>query len=59
VVERVPGIGPGNAARLSQGGLTVAGAAYAGAPAAAPDKPAKAGKPIGDKASERSAAPKS
>ena len=63
VVERVPGIGPGNAARLSQGGLTVAGAAYAGAPAAAPEKSAKAGKPTVEKTSERtgdkSAAPKS
>lgn len=38
LLERVSGLGPGNAARLSQNGLTVAGAAYA--PAAA-DKPAK------------------
>ena len=29
LVDRVSGLGPGNAARLSQGGLTVAGAAYA------------------------------
>ncbi|MBU6259468.1 MAG: helix-hairpin-helix domain-containing protein [Burkholderiales bacterium] len=28
LVERVAGVGPGNAAKLSQGGLTVAGAAY-------------------------------
>ena len=28
MVERVPGIGDGNAARLSQGGLTVAGASF-------------------------------
>jgi len=53
MVERVPGLGPGNAARLSQNGLTVAGAGYAPAavaadkaavPArdAAPAKPAKA-----------------
>lgn len=28
MVERVSGMGPGNAARLSQNGLTVAGAAY-------------------------------
>ncbi len=38
-VERVGGVGPGNAARLSQAGLTVAGAAYdAGAAPAAPAK---------------------
>lgn len=37
LLERVSGLGPGNAARLSQNGLTVAGAAYV--PAAA-DKPA-------------------
>lgn len=42
LVERVSGMGPGNAARLSQNGLTVAGAAYAPSAAAAPaDKPAK------------------
>ncbi len=28
LVERIGGVGPGNAARLSQAGLTVAGAAY-------------------------------
>lgn len=38
LLERVSGLGPGNAARLSQNGLTVAGAAYA---PAATDKPAK------------------
>lgn len=37
-VDRVGGVGPGNAARFSQAGLTVGGQAYAGAPA----KPAKA-----------------
>jgi competence protein ComEA len=31
MVERVPGIGDGNAARFSQAGLTVGGAAYAAA----------------------------
>ncbi len=50
LVERVSGMGPGNAVRLSQNGLTVAGAAYAPAaadkparpaPEAAPKKPAK------------------
>jgi competence protein ComEA len=34
MVERVAGIGDGNAARFSQGGLTVAGAAYSAAPKA-------------------------
>ena len=47
LVERVSGLGPGNAARLSQNGLTVAGAPYAAAdkpaPAVAPAKPAKDG----------------
>lgn len=38
MVDRVPGIGAGNAARFSQAGLTVAGAAWAGGEA----KPAKA-----------------
>jgi competence protein ComEA len=39
LVDRVSGMGPGNAARLSQNGLTVAGVAYAPSPAA--DKPAR------------------
>ncbi|MDP1647571.1 MAG: helix-hairpin-helix domain-containing protein [Rubrivivax sp.] len=44
-VERVGGVGPGNAARLSQAGLTVAGAAYeASAMPAAPVKTRKAEK---------------
>jgi competence protein ComEA len=37
-VDRVAGIGPGNAARFSQAGLTVGGKAYAAAPAVAPEK---------------------
>ncbi len=52
LVERVSGMGPGNAARLSQNGLTVAGAGYTAvaasaakparpAPGAAPQAPAK------------------
>ncbi|MBZ8139588.1 hypothetical protein CLD22_06690 [Rubrivivax gelatinosus] len=41
MVDRVPGIGDGNAARFSQAGLTVAGAAYPGGEAKAA-KPAKA-----------------
>jgi competence protein ComEA len=35
MVERVPGVGEGNAARFSQAGLTVAGASYSAAPKAA------------------------
>ena len=42
LVERVGGVGPGNAARFSQAGLTVSGTAYDGKAAAA--KPAKAAK---------------
>lgn len=38
LVERVGGVGPGNAARFSQAGLTVNSVAYSAAPAA--DKPA-------------------
>ena len=48
LVERVGGVGPGNAARFSQAGLTVNNVAYRSAPAAAPDKaaaPRKAAKP--------------
>ena len=45
-ITRVSGIGEKSAANLSAGGLTVGGAAYAGAPAATPakknDKPAAA-----------------
>jgi competence protein ComEA len=42
LVVRVGGVGPGNAARFSQAGLTVAGAAYSVAPVAskAPPQPA-------------------
>lgn len=43
LVERVGGIGAGNAARLSQAGLTVSGGAYEGQ-AAAPGTNAKATK---------------
>jgi competence protein ComEA len=38
LVERVGGVGPGNAARFSQAGLTVAGAAYDGKPVEAKGK---------------------
>jgi competence protein ComEA len=49
LVERVGGVGPGSAARLSQAGLTVGGAPYdASATAASEVKPNKAAK--GEKA---------
>ena len=41
LVDRVSGLGPGNAARLSGAGLTVGGAAYAGGAAPAGTKPVK------------------
>ena len=45
LVDRIGGIGPGNAARFSQAGLTVGGAAYDGkAVEAKPAKGAKAAK---------------
>ena len=45
MVERVGGVGPGNAARFSQAGLTVGGAAFdAGTLAAAPAKTSKTAK---------------
>ena len=47
LVERVGGVGPGNAARFSQNGLTVNNAAYSATATAAPEKaaPRKAAKP--------------
>lgn len=49
MIDRVPGIGAGNAARYSQAGLTVNNAAFAGAAAATKvakaDKSDKAGAP--------------
>lgn len=57
LVERVGGIGAGNAAKLSQAGLTVGGATLDGKPVAAmPVKEAKAKKPgtkAGDKDAEK------
>lgn len=54
LVERVPGVGPKSAARLSAQGLTVNGAAYSGA---APDaKPQKADKPEHHKKADKAAA---
>jgi competence protein ComEA len=48
LVDRVPGMGPGSAARLSQNGLTVAGTGYT--PVAAADKAA-------EKAADKAARP--
>jgi competence protein ComEA len=58
LVERVGGVGPGNAAKFSQAGLTVAGASYtmsATAPAAVEKKPNGAKKA---KAAEAGKAPR-
>lgn len=55
LVERVAGIGPGNAARFSQAGLTVGEQAYAAAPARGADKPAKAERRGSRKAAEAAA----
>ncbi|MFO1326048.1 MAG: helix-hairpin-helix domain-containing protein [Rubrivivax sp.] len=52
LVERVSGIGPGNAARFSQAGLTVGEQAYAAAPARSADKPAKGERRASRKAAE-------
>ena len=54
MVERVQGVGPGNAVRLSQAGLTVSGAAYAAAPA--PAAPA-AVKPVATRTGSTPATP--
>jgi competence protein ComEA len=69
LVERVGGIGPGNANRLSQGGLTVAGSAYDGSGAPAKINPSaktaksgdaptagEAGKPARSKKAEKPSA---
>ncbi len=40
MVDRVSGVGPGNAARFSQAGLTVGSAAYSAQPAATAHAPA-------------------
>lgn len=49
LVERVSGLGPGNAARFSQAGLTVAGAAYARPVGTAAVADPQAAKPARDK----------
>ena len=53
MVDRVGGIGPGNAAKFSQAGLTVGGATYD--PAAAPAKATKAVAPSADAATAKGA----
>ena len=55
MVERVKGVGEGNAAKFSAAGLTVGGAAYGGAPAAAPAK--KDDKPAAKAEAPKAAAP--
>ena len=56
MVDRVGGVGAGNAARFSQHGLTVGGAAYDGSAAAAPKAAKKTEKT--EKAEKTSAADK-
>jgi competence protein ComEA len=46
LVDRVSGLGPGNAQRFSQAGLTVAGAGYAPQPAGAQLKPGVKARPV-------------
>lgn len=59
MVDRVGGVGPGNAARFSQHGLTVGGTAYDGSAAAAPKAAKKAEKADkGDKAEKTTVADK-
>jgi competence protein ComEA len=60
MVERVPGVGPGNAARFSTAGLTVAGASFQPTAAMAPaDKSTKTAKPVNaDKAAAQPKAAK-
>ena len=50
LIERVKGVGEGNAAKFSAEGLTVNGSAYNGAPAAPAKKEPKAKKSKADKA---------
>ena len=59
LVERVGGIGPGNAARFSQAGLTVNDASYAAAGTAKTDKADKADKANATRKPKADAAPNS
>lgn len=59
-VDRVGGVGPGNATRFSQAGLTVAGAAYDGKAAAAkPERTARAAKASKPRKAAQTGAPAS
>ena len=53
MVDRVNGVGPGNAARMSQNGLTVGGTAFVGATASTPEAKKPATKLADGKASEK------
>jgi len=53
MVDRVNGVGPGNAARMSQNGLTVGGAAFDGATASTPEAKKPTTKLADGKASEK------
>ncbi|MEO7855117.1 MAG: helix-hairpin-helix domain-containing protein [Rubrivivax sp.] len=57
LVQRVSGVGPGNAARFSQAGLTVGSVTYVARTDQAADKPAAKGKSPTSKAPAAVAAP--
>lgn len=52
LLDRVVGIGPGNAVRLSEAGLTVSGGGYTATGAKASGAAAKATKPAADRAAK-------
>ena len=57
LVERVPGVGPGNAARFSTAGLTVAGASFQPTASMAPaDKGTKTAKAVNAEKTDKAAA---
>ena len=57
LVERVPGVGPGNAARFSTAGLTVAGASFQPTASMAPaDKGTKTAKPVNAEKTDKAVA---
>ncbi len=55
LVERVGGIGPGNAARFSQAGLTVSGSAFEGSAKSEPARQAKQDRPADKARAQRKA----
>ena len=55
MVERVKGVGEGNAAKFSEAGLTVNGAAFKGAPAKPAAAEAKKDEPKAEKKAEKAA----